>query len=336
MVQRRSGRVILAASGVCLALGVGIFLLTRQGNGIGPALGITLGIAGLFLLLYGLLVLLAGEPEPGPEDAPPVYHLYQLRMSQRGWQLMGLGAACVAVGLINPGEWGWPLLLLGIVGVLVVILWESHQTWKAQQAERLDRLAAFAQQHGFHFAAKPPIADVLPEASFALFREGRQHKVYGWLEGELAGERFMAFDFLHTIGAGKSKRRSAQTVVLLELGPSPSFRLDPRRLVHRIRRWLGGREVVLADAAAFHERYVLRTPDPEEVADLLGTSLQQFLLRYPQWTLAAQDGLLLLYRKDRLQAESHYAALLGFTSAVAQELRRSGRITPIEHASVPE
>src|SRR5438552_16309046 len=107
----------------------------------------------------------------------------------------------------------FPLLFFIVIVVLVVVLL-IYQNKK--EKERTKALQVTAAQLGWSFSATAPMNMIAGLERIPLFNQGYGKKIKNFMYGQASGVKAAVFDYIYTVGGGKSSHTYFQSVVYLE------------------------------------------------------------------------------------------------------------------------
>lgn len=138
---------------------------------------------------------------------------------------------------------------------------------------------------------------------FKLFRSGHSKKAINIMEHRDPWHQFhlRIFDYHYTRGAGKHRRRFAQTVFFVEskqLG-LPNFWMSPEGFFERIGTFLGMQDINFVDFPDFSRNYLLRGDDEEYIRARMSPELLHFFSIEKNWCLEGCNYFFVFYRRNK-------------------------------------
>lgn len=221
------------------------------------------------------------------------------------------------------------LICGGALLFLVVIFGGSFYLFK----RRISNLEKKAREMGFSFDSTgfkfdsmddPVFVEHMPR--FDLFSRGSSRKVRSLMQGQRDGMAVSVFDYRYKPPTGGSGRRVwVQTVVLMEREglDLPAFAVRPRNLTDRL--GIGASEqVVVPEAPAFSERYVLRGADKERVRALFGPAVRRHFQEHKGMSAEGAGDHLIYYRLMDRKSADQIESFLVEALALARLMAASG------------
>jgi hypothetical protein len=242
--------------------------------------------------------------------------------------LMPLGATGLALMIAgNPNA--TPSQVLGLGGILVFAVGLAGMLLMLGDQGKYRRSLALAEQADlmdFLFIEKPKEDRYAALRSLRVCKWATNHTAVNLLTGRVGEAAVTGMDYTFVIGSGRYARAFQQTVVLLPdtTHGLPDFLLYPRSWVDTLSQLLGKRLIELPEQAEFGRRFALRGDEPEEVAACFTPALVELCLAEKNLVLEAQDGLLVMYRKDQLAKPEEYPELVAEALRLAQALQAAG------------
>lgn len=198
---------------------------------------------------------------------------------------------------MGPGsEW---LIIAGVLILIAGFAAMKHFGDKKRTRELLD----IARELGFEFHPTRDMGWLSFWDSFEVMKRGRSRKIRNFLGREHEGVDAAIFDFQYTTGSGKNSHTHRQTMVSfiskdLKL---PPFTLSPENLLHRVASVFGYSDINFQEAPAFSKMFVLRSPDPTSIRELMTPERLHALETFPGIQIEARDSQLLIWYRDRLK-----------------------------------
>ena len=203
-----------------------------------------------------------------------------------------------------------------IVGIIFAIT-----SWLDRR--RTQALTAVSLEMGFLFVGKE-WKDVQqpPQLQIALFNRGHSKRFRNIMTGSVAGLRTCLFDYMYTVGGGKSSRIYGQTVAAyckngLHLA---SFNLQPQGLMHKLWDAVVHKDIIFDSNPNFAQRYVLRSPETERTRTVFTPALLSFLESLntqKKWQIEGMGDTLIIYRGGKKAKPAECKVFLEETSALA-------------------
>jgi hypothetical protein len=229
------------------------------------------------------------------------------------------------------------ILELGVGLTGAFLLWRARGKYRhalavAEQAERM----------GFLFTESPEEYQYESLRSLRVFRSAKSDSARHLIRGQANGTRVMALDYaiciaaaedtnvvlkamlaLHSKGRARSVR--TQTVVFLPraAGGVPNFVLRPKTWAERVSRLLGDRLTGRPERSEFDKRYALRGGKGEGAC--LTPQVMELCLAGKGLTVEGFDGLLAVYRRNKVADAAEYPAMIATALRLAEALQARGR-----------
>jgi hypothetical protein len=196
-------------------------------------------------------------------------------------------------------ENGMPPVLYFVLGLFVLIIVVVIVSWR-QERERTEALRAVAATAGLGFEPKADIAKVRSLGDVQLFARGHSKGVTNLMTGRLGDQQVAVFDYQYTIGSGKAKHTTMQTVVLLPSAkPSlPDLQMAPENPLTRLAEAFGYQDIDIESSPEFSRRYLVRGPDQAAIRAALYPGATSYFSEHEGWSVEAQSGTVGIYRND--------------------------------------
>lgn len=213
-----------------------------------------------------------------------------------------------------------PLLAFAVfvAGLVAFALW--------RRARRRRRMAAWAAGHGYAFEERD---DRLARRfqRFEPFGAGRARKAWHVVRGDRDGIPFVAFQYEHTTGSGKSQQHHVHTVCALRSPLScPGLTLRRERLHHKLFDALGGEDIDV-ESDAFSRRFWVRGPDRRFAYDVLHPRMMEYLMPLDRYLWQWRGEDLVLVQGGAVEPR-HVEAMLGAGAGMVALLPRHLHPTP--------
>jgi hypothetical protein len=189
-------------------------------------------------------------------------------------------------------------LLLGTIVVLFIVVNVVSRRKERQRTEALGRVAEAA---GLTFAPKADLATVRSLGDVQLFARGHSKRVTNLMTGRLDDLQMAVFDYQYSVGSGKSRRTTDQTVVLLPSlkGSLPDLQMAPENPLLKIAEAFGYQDIDIESSPEFSRRYVVRGADEAAIRAALYPGATSYFAAHEGWTVEVQNGTVGIYRADR-------------------------------------
>jgi carbonic anhydrase len=192
-----------------------------------------------------------------------------------------------------------PPALVFFVGLLIVIAVGAVFIWRKEK-ERTEALRGVAQAVGLTFKPTAGLAEVRALGDVQLFARGHSRAVTNLMTGRLGDQQAAVFDYSFTIGAGKGRYTTSQTVVLLPSakGSLPDLQMAPENPLIKIAEAFGYQDIDIESAPEFSRRYILRGADEAAIRAALHPGATSYFAGHEGWTVELQSGTVGIYRAD--------------------------------------
>ncbi|MBL8891219.1 MAG: hypothetical protein JNL67_14665 [Planctomycetaceae bacterium] len=194
----------------------------------------------------------------------------------------------------------WFTLGLIVFFALVALLTYYGSTVVAKR--RQASIKAIADSLGLEFQAQTSPEQLELFRQISYFSRGHGHHILNHLSGTVDATSIRILDFNYTVSGGKSSTTLRQTVVALE-SPEldvPGFDLAPESIFTRFTEWFGVQDIDFANHPEFSQKFVLQANNEAGVRQLLDRELLDFLCKKPDIYLSVRQGLLCVYRPNKL------------------------------------
>ncbi len=205
------------------------------------------------------------------------------------------------------------LILVISVGVIVAL---------KKERERTEALRRVAETAGLTFEPKGDLAVVRSQGDVQLFARGHSRSVTNLMTGQLGGQQLTVFDYRYTIGAGKGRHSTTQTVVVLPSAKRslPDLQMAPENPLIRIAEAFGYQDIDIESAPEFSRRYILRGADEAAIRAALYPGATSYFATHEGWTVEAQSGTVAIYRADTRSKPEGMMAFIAEARAAASNL----------------
>jgi hypothetical protein len=183
--------------------------------------------------------------------------------------------------------------LLIAITVGVIVIWRKEK----ERTEALRRVAALA---GLTFTPTADVAELRSLGDVQLFARGHSKRVTNLMTGRLGDRQMAVFDYQFTVGSGKGRHTTTQTVVVLPSakGSLPDLQMAPENPLTRIAEAFGYQDIDIESAPEFSRRYILRGADEAAVRAALHPSATSYFAGHEGWSVEVQSGTVGIYRAD--------------------------------------
>lgn len=214
--------------------------------------------------------------------------------------------------------WPWAAFLaLGVLGVAALAV----QRWRARK--RSAALEQASLRLGMTFQLEDETLSTQPFFRLPLFRRGHSRRWRDILRGSRGGE-VVVFDYVFTVGGGRSSSTYRQTVAALRVaGRSlPEFTLSPETLITRLGERLGMQDIDFESSPAFSRSYRLTGADEAAVRELFKPeALHFFASEKGLWVEGAGEWVI-VYRRSRRVSPADLPGFLDQAARVSEVFRR--------------
>jgi hypothetical protein len=197
----------------------------------------------------------------------------------------------------------FPLLFFIAIIVLVIIL-RIYQNKK--EKERTQALAVIAAQLSWSFSATAPMNMIGGLERFPLFNQGYGKKIKNFMYGQASGVKAAVFDYIYTVGGGKSSHTYFQSVLYLEPANLnlPFFSLVPENFIHKVLGAFGYQDIDFAQRPEFSKNYLLRGQDEPSIRQAFNDRVLAFYESYAGTCTDAGGNQLFVFRSgNRLEPQ---------------------------------
>jgi hypothetical protein len=246
----------------------------------------------------------------------------------------GLAAGVVAVlGFASdPNGPAWAVLCLA--GILVLCVGLGAMMLMASDHGKYRRSLALldqADRMGFRFTEKPAQEDWLALRGPRVFQwPDRRDTVVNMLGGSATEGPVYALEYCYSLRTPAGQTASQQTVIALPDAAAglPDFLLFPKGWLDRAVGILSHPSVQLPDQPEFNQRLSLRGEDADRIAACFAPEVVALVLQEKGLWAEAQNGLLVLFRKNKIARPEEYPDLIARALRLARALRAGARQAP--------
>ena len=209
------------------------------------------------------------------------------------------------------------LLVFAILLLIVVIA-------SRREKLRIQFLGAVATKLGLK--AFDRNRSVLPKIimGFPLLKEGSGRRILNIMQGEMHGVHSTLFDVRNSLGRGKDKIKTMQTVICMQSKDLklPAFIWHPKEWTEGLSGKKGFVEVDLRqDFPDIDESYSLKAKDVEAVRGLLSEDVVERFTKLRGLAVEADDSYLIFYRPDQLRRPEDLGAFMSNGHKILGEFR---------------
>lgn len=192
----------------------------------------------------------------------------------------------------------FPLLFFIVIVVLVVFLL-IYQNKK--EKERTKALEVIAAQLGWSFSATAPMNMIAGLDHFPLFNQGYGKKIKNFMYGQASGVKAAVFDYIYTVGGGKSSHTYFQSVVYLEPANLnlPFFSLRPENFLHKMLGAFGYQDIDFGQRPEFSKHYLLRGQDETLIRQAFNDRVLAFYESYAGTCTDAGANQIFVFRSSQ-------------------------------------
>lgn len=193
-----------------------------------------------------------------------------------------------------------PPSILWILAVGVVLFVVLHLVKRRKERERSEALGRLAETVGLSFQ---PVADLDAVRSLGrvqLFERGHSKRVTNLMTGRMRDRQVAVFDYRYTVGYGKNRRTSEQTVVVLPSAKRslPDLQMAPENPLTRIAEVFGYQDIDIESSPEFSRRYIVRGANEEAIRLALYPGATTYFAAHEGWTVETQSGNVGVYRAN--------------------------------------
>jgi len=184
----------------------------------------------------------------------------------------------------------WVALVLVILVVVVV-------SWRKERA-RTEALRRVAETAGLMFQAKGDLAALRSLGDVQLFDRGHSKRAANLMTGRVGDDHVAVFDYWFTVGSGKNKNTTCQTVVLLPSAKRslPDLQMAPENPVTRLAEKVGFQDIDIESSPEFSSRYIVRGADEAAIRAALSPRATTYFAGHEGWSVEAKSGHVAIYR----------------------------------------
>jgi hypothetical protein len=216
----------------------------------------------------------------------------------------------------------FPLLLFIVVVVLVVVLLIYNNK---KEKERTKALEVTAAQLGWSFSPTAPMNMIAGLERFPLFNQGHGKKIKNFMYGQASGVKAAVFDYIYTVGGGKSSHTYFQSVVYLEPAnlSLPSFTLRPENFIHKMLGAFGYQDIDFGQRPEFSKHYLLRGQDETSIRQAFNDQVLAFYESYGGTCTDAGGNQLFVFRSSYRLEPQEIGGYVGLGLQLMNLLQRS-------------
>jgi hypothetical protein len=213
------------------------------------------------------------------------------------------------------GVW---LLVIGIALFFVVLIVYTRR----KERERTEALRRVAEAAGLAFEPTGSLGALRALGNVQLFDRGHSRAVTNLMSGRLEDQQVVAFDYRYSVGSGKHRHTTEQTVVLLPSAkPSlPDLQLAPENPLFKIAEMFGYQDIDIESSPEFSQRYLLRGTDEAAIRAAVYPGATSYFAAHQGWTVEARSGSVALYRANIRAKADNVRAFIAEALSAARSL----------------
>ncbi len=211
------------------------------------------------------------------------------------------------------------VLVFAAIIVLMVVFAVANVR---KERERTRALSAFAAAAGLSFDAQGDVAAIRARGDVQLFERGHSRRARNVMAGRLGDRDVIVFDYSYTVGSGKQRNSTEQTVVLVPLldRSLPGLQLAPESPITRMAEKFGYQDIDFASAPEFSQRYVVQGQDVAAIQAALERGASTWFAAHEGWSVEARSRSAAIYRANRRPAPAEMRAFIEDALAAARAL----------------
>ncbi len=215
---------------------------------------------------------------------------------------------------VHVGPW---LGLVVFVAILAPVVWYVATL----QGRRARAYEAFAAANGYQYVMSRPGVEAQYAWMLWLFGQGHSRTWRHEPSGTYNGMAFTAFEYVYTIGAGRSRSTHSQAMMKWESAGAklPAFTLGPESFFSRIGQALGASDIDFEDDPAFSRAYVLKGQDEAAIRTLFTSALRAELASRPGQHLAGAGPTLFWWQYRGLPGPQYLPDFLTAGDRIRQD-----------------
>ncbi len=205
------------------------------------------------------------------------------------------------------------IMLIGMV-VYLVFLYEK---------KRSDKLMDAANGIGFQFSRKAEIVDI---PAFQLFSKGHSKKYNNIMIGKKDGINWTIFDYMYTVGYGKSQKTYNQTigVAKIENLSIPQFSLGPENFFHKIGEKFGMQDIDFPEKPEFSKKFLLKGENENAIRELFTNEPIRMFEQFPRpFMMEGLGNSILIYRSLRRIKPEELIQFIDESSGLIKAFRKN-------------
>ena len=191
---------------------------------------------------------------------------------------------------------------------LVFLLFAVRMAFKFYGSKKRVKLQGdFALANGFEFKKKTN-RDVYPYNQLHLFSKGIRRVIWNEMSRHSDEFELVMMDYRYSSSGEKNRRTYRQTVVMLESKEFdfPAFEIRPENIFHKIASVVGYKDIDFKEHPLFSKKYLLRGAEEEQIRNLMGTGLLEFLESQKGVSMECDGTRIIYYRFDQLVSKDNF------------------------------
>lgn len=211
--------------------------------------------------------------------------------------------------------------IIGIIALFFGIWWVA----RVMERRRRETFQAWAQAHGFAYAAEGPDGPPAGVGGFELLGRGRSHQSSNVVIGRCASGALTVFDWRYVTGSGKNRTTHNRTAIHL----APPCRLSGLRireegLFDRLAELVGFNDIDF-ESAEFSRAFHVSAEERRWAYDVITSENMETLLRSPRFCIEMRGNGILLWRDGGRLDPADWDAALALAEALLRGIHPSIR-----------
>ncbi|MBT5378865.1 MAG: hypothetical protein HOL08_07415 [Opitutae bacterium] len=196
------------------------------------------------------------------------------------------------------------ILILLLIVLLIIASSIAFKIYSSIKRVKLQR--DFASANGFEFKKKTN-RDVHPYNLLHLFSKGIRRVIWNEMSKRSNQFELVMMDYRYSSG-GEKGRTYRQTVVMLESKELdfPAFDIRPENIFHKIASVVGYKDIDFKEHPLFSKKYLLRGAEEEQIRNLMGTGLLEFLESQKGVSMECDGTRIIYYRYNKLVSKDNF------------------------------
>jgi hypothetical protein len=214
-------------------------------------------------------------------------------------------------------------LIIIVCGVVLSLIASIVRDWFKSRREK-PVYRAIADSLNFTFSEDASMESLPQKDEFFLFSGKDSKHISYMLSGTLDNVEVRILDYTYSLFSGSQGRRrtTRQTLVMFQLLDYqwPDLMMMPDSFALKLTKFLGMKDIDIADVPGFSKRYLLNGRDDAAIRRVFRKEVTDAIMLRNDWCVEAHGDVIVLWIKDRRVPPNDILSFLGETIELFQLL----------------